>query len=368
MSFDQEWSLSDAAADRAQPGLTAAEKAARLRAVQAALAQHGASDTQPADAPIAATSSTTQTSEPVRVPAAPIDIPKLEKTVMHPIKTALYLDFDNVFLGLRRESNAGALAFASNPSAWLAWFERGGHQALTEPDATPNPRRFLVRRCYANPKLFWPYREAFVRAGFSVSDCPALTRMGKNSADMYMALDIYDALKHDTPRDEFIILSSDADFTPILTRLREHDRRSTIITNAVSAAALRAAADYAVTDTAFIRETLGIEPDDQLCATVGSAIYKALTESSDGTILLSSLGEQPLIKDVKDRLVKSKYCGHGSLLALLKSSEVPGRFMLSITGTRVLIYDPERWAEPTEPANSDQPDCSGPDAICAAAE
>jgi uncharacterized LabA/DUF88 family protein len=53
-----------------------------------------------------------------------------------------------------------------------------------------------------------------------VVDCPPLTQRGKTSADVYMVMDVLDALEHKTEFDEFIILSSDADFTPVLLRLR----------------------------------------------------------------------------------------------------------------------------------------------------
>ena len=41
----------------------------------------------------------------------------------------------------------------------------------------------LLRRCYLNPAEFGSYRTSFVRAGFTVHDCPPLTTRGKNAAD-----------------------------------------------------------------------------------------------------------------------------------------------------------------------------------------
>lgn len=46
-------------------------------------------------------------------------------------------------------------------------------------------------------------------------DCPPLTASGKNSADIVMTLDIADAIGHLTRFDKFVLLSSDADFTPV---------------------------------------------------------------------------------------------------------------------------------------------------------
>ena len=79
------------------------------------------------------------------------------------------------------------------------------------------PRSILIRRCYPNPDAgFRRFRSFFTSAAFSVIDCPSLTRTGKNSADIYMVMDILDTLSHKTYFDEFIIFSGDSDFMPVL--------------------------------------------------------------------------------------------------------------------------------------------------------
>jgi uncharacterized LabA/DUF88 family protein len=77
--------------------------------------------------------------------------------------------------------------------------------------------------------MYGRFRPFFTRAAFRVVDCPPLTTRGKNSADIYMVLDILDALEHPTSFDEFILLSADADFTPVMLRLRAHDRRTVLL-------------------------------------------------------------------------------------------------------------------------------------------
>ncbi len=156
-----------------------------------------------------------------------------------PIKTALFIDFDNVYSNLDKSDPRAAVRFAEDPAAWLEWFQLGQHVAADGAE----PRRLLLRRCYLNHSVFGSYRTGFVRAGCSVRDCPPLTTRGKNAADVWMTLDILDAIAHPTGFEEFIILASDADFTPVLLRLREHDRRTVLINDRVMAAALRAACD-----------------------------------------------------------------------------------------------------------------------------
>ena len=152
------------------------------------------------------------------------------------LRAAMFVDFDNVYIGLRRLDPDAAEAFASDPGHWLAELENG-----TDADGDFN-RRFLVRACYLNPSVFSRYRPNFTRAGFQVVDCPSLTQQGKSSADINLVLDAVDALDADTRYDEFVIVSADADFTPLVQRCRAADRRVTIIT--ASPAASAAAVTY----------------------------------------------------------------------------------------------------------------------------
>ncbi len=87
----------------------------------------------------------------------------------------------------------------------------------------------LVRRCYLNPQAYQRFRPSFNLAGFEIVDCPALTSEGKTSTDIHMVLDIVDLLQHETHYDEFIVFSADADFTPVLRKLRRWDRRTTVL-------------------------------------------------------------------------------------------------------------------------------------------
>jgi len=157
------------------------------------------------------------------------------------LRTAMFVDFDNVYIGLRRLDPDAAEAFATDPGHWLSELESGSD---ADGDFT---RRFLVRACYLNPSVFSRFRPNFTRAGFQVVDCPSLTQQGKSSADINLVLDAVDALDGDTRYDEFVIVSADADFTPLVQRCRAADRRVTIITASPAASAYRAVADTVIT-------------------------------------------------------------------------------------------------------------------------
>jgi hypothetical protein len=175
------------------------------------------------------------------------------------IRSALFVDFDNVYIGLRELDTNAAERFASDPGKWLQWMESGmpGPGAADLADA--RDRKVLIRRCYLNPVAFSRFRPFFIRAGFSVVDCPPLTGQGKTSTDIHMVMDILDTLQQYEHIAEFIILSGDADFTPVLLRLRARDRRTTALTVGPAAAAYRAASDRVLTENDFVEVGLGVE-------------------------------------------------------------------------------------------------------------
>ena len=182
------------------------------------------------------------------------------------IRTALFVDFDNIYLGLHRVDPEAAEVFATEPTRWLAWMERGLIAKAQSSESGTTPLSVLVRKCYLNPKTFHKYRPYFTRAAFEVVDCPPLTSLGKTSSDIRMVMDILDTLGHPTRFDKFVIMSGDADFTPVLLRLRAHDRRTVVVAVGYAASAYTAACDRLITEDRFIEdmrvpgESEGYEP------------------------------------------------------------------------------------------------------------
>jgi len=177
------------------------------------------------------------------------------------MKSALFVDFDNVFTQLRQVSPAAAERFARQPIEWIRWLT----MALAIPDGHDRPdarRRLLVRRCYLNPNWYQTYRHAFLRAGFEIVDCPPVTSQGKTSTDIHMVLDMVELLAHETRYDEFIVLSADADFTPVLRKLRRYDRRTTVLAIGFPSAAYQASADLMIDERLFIEQALGLVGDE----------------------------------------------------------------------------------------------------------
>jgi len=172
------------------------------------------------------------------------------------MKSALFVDFDNVFSQLRQLQPEAAERFASRPTEWLNWLMAS--LVLPEPHEPGARRRLLVRRCYLNPNWYQNYRHAFLRAGFEIVDCPPVTQQGKTSTDIHMVLDVVELLQHETHYDEFIVFSADADFTPVLCKLRRYDRRTTVLAIGFPSAAYQASADLMIDERVFLREALGL--------------------------------------------------------------------------------------------------------------
>ncbi|WP_192498970.1 NYN domain-containing protein [Skermanella pratensis] len=246
------------------------------------------------------------------------------------IKTAVFVDFDNVYINLLNVNPQSAERFATDPLRWLRWLESGAYEGNPQPAR----RAILIRRCYLNPTAtgFGNYRAYFSRNAFSVIDCPPVTSRGKNSADIVMVMDILDTLTHTTRIDEFIILSADADFTPVLLRLRAHDRRTAIWSSRFSAAAYRAACDSVIDQNIFVEEALGIEaravfpsPTSMAPAAGGRDGYGALLPGVAGALADQARSSGPVAsRDVHEVLrrfpqfTNSSWFGFGNLRSLVE--------------------------------------------------
>lgn len=176
------------------------------------------------------------------------------------MKTALFVDFDNVFSGLYRLDPAYAERFATNPAVWMEWLT----EKLPLPPYVDEAarRRILVRRCYLNPSAYQRFRFAFSQSGFEIVDCPPMTTAGKTSTDIHMVLDMVDVLQHSTHYDEFIVFSADADFSPVLRKLRRSDRRTTVLAAGQTSSAYKASADLMINPDDFIGDALGFDKQD----------------------------------------------------------------------------------------------------------
>lgn len=268
-------------------------------------------------------------------------------TPVRRLRCALFVDFDNVYLGLRRLDPAAAAAFAQEPGHWLAALEAG-----TDADGD-FARRFLVRACYLNPSAFSEFRPNFTRAGFAVVDCPSLTQQGKSSADINLVLDAVDALAAPTRYDEFVIVSADADFTPLALRCRAADRRVTIVTAGPAASAYRAVADAVVTADQLVELVRTPDPVAPVAPAVATgadarrAPQAAASPARRAVVRLVRAEDRPVVGGVVAQaattadptLLDTDWAGAGSFTAWL-ARDVP-----ELACASNFVWDPKRFSE-----------------------
>lgn len=123
-------------------------------------------------------------------------------------RIALFLDFENLAIGVREAS--GGAQFDFEPIA-NALAERG---------------RVVSRRAYADWSMFSDARDALTRGHVELIEIPqrrGATR--KNAADIKMAVDAIEVAFERDYVTTFVVCTGDSDFTPLVHKLRELNKR-----------------------------------------------------------------------------------------------------------------------------------------------
>lgn len=275
-----------------------------------------------------------------------------------PSLSALFVDYDNIYLSLKRKNEEAAKRFAKNAGLWLREIESGALITPTNAPVLPPERRIVMNRCYGNPvprrsnkdnatdmNSFPFVRHHFLRAGSEIIDCPPLTAQLKNSSDIRMVMDVRDLLNHDTYYDEFIILSGDADFTPVLHRLRAHARRTIIYANDYTATPYTAICDGEIQEkdlinllvTGHVTSTATAEGDEQPIGGIENQelvrtriideIVVAISES-DTPVPIESLADRAQRTVGHEQTIGTNWVGHGNFLTFL-AENLPDHIVLS---------------------------------------
>ncbi|MEW2385668.1 NYN domain-containing protein [Micromonospora sp. NPDC047707] len=123
-------------------------------------------------------------------------------------RIALFLDYENLALGVRDHGNG--VAFDFRPIA----------------DALAERGRVVVRRAYADWSFFDEDRRMLTRSHVELIEIPQ--RMGasrKNAADIKMSVDAVELAFEREYISTFVICTGDSDFTPLVHKLRELNKR-----------------------------------------------------------------------------------------------------------------------------------------------
>lgn len=269
----------------------------------------------------------------------------------------ILMDFDNIFSGLWALDRHLAVRFASEPKVWLG--------SLSERYLIAERRRWLVARCYLNPAGWVPsdsevsgrlyfsrFRPLWVGAGFEVVDTPTLAR-NKNAADIRMVIDALDLIQHRVGYDEFVIASGDSDFTPLLHRLRAHDRMITIMSPGNAVAAYTSLADKILDFDAIEALLRSEQPEDtgvaQPVVQVGAidpnllqayaAFINGQYAEATGPLNIAALAQQAARAVPGAR--ESRWLGAGTFTASIVRLDLP-----NAQYTGIYLWDDERHQEP----------------------
>ncbi len=85
--------------------------------------------------------------------------------------------------------------------------------------------RVVFKRAYCDWSRYRTAVRAFHGAGIELVDIPQSKMSGKNSADIRMVVDALDLCYAKDHIDTFALISGDSDFSPLVSKLKENDKR-----------------------------------------------------------------------------------------------------------------------------------------------
>jgi uncharacterized protein (TIGR00288 family) len=118
---------------------------------------------------------------------------------------ALFLDFDNLAIGARDARQRLEIRLLIQRI-----LEKG---------------KIIVKRAYADWHHHKEHMSALHEAAIDLIEVPAPRISGKNSADIRMVVDAMDLCYSKEHIDTFVICSGDSDFSPLVSKLRENNKR-----------------------------------------------------------------------------------------------------------------------------------------------
>jgi uncharacterized protein (TIGR00288 family) len=129
-----------------------------------------------------------------------------ETTLRDELTTAVFVDFENLALGVEQDKK-GRFEIELVLKRLL---ERG---------------RIVFKRAYCDWTRFQNFMREFHMQGFEMIDIPRSNVSGKNSADIRMVVDAVDLCYSKSHIDTFVLVTGDSDFSPLVSKLKENNKR-----------------------------------------------------------------------------------------------------------------------------------------------
>ena len=83
----------------------------------------------------------------------------------------------------------------------------------------------VVKKAYCDWERYKTFKAPMHEASFELIEIPHVRQSGKNSADIRMVVDALDLCYTKSHVDTFVVISGDSDFSPLVSKLRENDKR-----------------------------------------------------------------------------------------------------------------------------------------------
>ena len=126
---------------------------------------------------------------------------------MNELSIAVFIDFENLALGVRDLKGAESFQIELVLKRLL---EKG---------------RVVYKRAYSDWTNYRVEMREFHAQGIELVDIPQTKMSGKNSADIRMVVDAIDLCHTKDTIDVFALVSGDSDFSPLVAKLKENNRR-----------------------------------------------------------------------------------------------------------------------------------------------
>ena len=122
------------------------------------------------------------------------------------VSMALFCDFENVALGVR---DANYEKFDIRPVLERLLLKGS----------------IVVKKAYCDWDRYKGFKGAMHEANFELIEIPHVRMSGKNSADIRMVVDALDLCYTKSHVNTFVIISGDSDFSPLVSKLRENNKK-----------------------------------------------------------------------------------------------------------------------------------------------
>jgi len=119
---------------------------------------------------------------------------------------AVFCDFENIALGVRD-----------------AEYEKFDMRKVLERLLLKGS--IVVKKAYCDWDRYKAFKSPMHEASFELIEIPHVRQSGKNSADIRMVVDALDLCYTKSHVDTFVIISGDSDFSPLVSKLRENDKK-----------------------------------------------------------------------------------------------------------------------------------------------